>query len=96
MVKGTFQIKDIVDDFITGLRGKNIKVNRLILYGSHVNGRPGPQSDIDIAVISSSFDNKSLLKRQELLGEVIFLLKEPIEAIGYSYEQFQPAKAKIS
>ena len=45
-------------------------------------------SDIDTAIISSSFNNKSLLKRQELLGEAIFGLGEPIEAIGYSYKEF--------
>ena len=44
---------------------------------------------MDIAVISESFNRKGLLKRQELLGEAIFSLQEPVEAIGYSYEEFR-------
>jgi predicted nucleotidyltransferase len=65
------------------------KVNRLILYDSYAEGIPKPYSDIDIAVISTSFNNKGLLKRQELLGEAIFPLGEPIEALGYSYKEFK-------
>ncbi len=29
-----------------------------------------------------------MLKRQELLGEAIFGLGEPVEVIGYSYKEF--------
>jgi predicted nucleotidyltransferase len=88
MVKKQSQIKRVVDDLVESLKRKGIKVNRLILYGSYANGRPSPDSDIDVAVISSSFNNKNLLKRQELLGEAIFGLNEPVEAIGYSYNEF--------
>jgi predicted nucleotidyltransferase len=61
----------------------------LILYGSHAQGKARPESDIDLAVISETFNRIGLLKRQELLGEAIFGLKEPIEAIGYSYNEFK-------
>ncbi|MFH1678527.1 MAG: nucleotidyltransferase domain-containing protein, partial [Candidatus Omnitrophota bacterium] len=65
----------------------------LILYGSYARGVPMTHSDIDIAVISPSFNNKSLLKRQELLGEAIFPLGEPIEALGYSCKEFNNVPA---
>ena len=89
MVKSPDQIKNIIENLVDSLEAKGIRVNRLILYGSYANGIPKPYSDIDIAVISSSFNNKSLLKRQELLGEAIFPLGEPIEALGYSYKEFR-------
>ncbi len=92
MVKNKSQVNIIITKLITSLKRKNVKVNKLILYGSYANGKPRPDSDIDVAVISSSFNNKNILKRQELLGEAIFALGEPIEAIGYSYKEF----AKIS
>ena len=88
MVKKQSQVKNIIRNVITGLKRKGIKVNKLILYGSYANGKPRSDSDIDIAIISSTFNNKNLLKRQELLGEAIFGLGEPIEAIGYSYKEF--------
>lgn len=89
MVKSLSQIKQIADNLVIRLEKKGIKVNRVFLYGSYANGNPQPYSDIDIAVISSSFDNKSLIKRQELLAEVIYPLGEPIEAIGYGYQEFK-------
>ena len=89
MVKSTSQIKQIANNLVIHLEKKGIKVDRLLLYGSYANGNPLSYSDIDIAVISSSFDNKSLIKRQELLAEAIFPLDEPIEAIGYGYQEFK-------
>ena len=88
MVKKQSQIKRVINDLVESLKRKGIKVDRLILYGSYVNGKPRSDSDIDVAVISSSFNNKNLLKRQELLGEAIFGLNEPVEVIGYSYNEF--------
>lgn len=88
MVKKQSRIKRITMDLVASLKRKGIKVDRLILYGSYANGKHKSDSDIDVAVVSSSFDNKNMLKRQELLGEAIFGLGEPVEAIGYSYKEF--------
>ena len=89
MVKSASQIGRIIDALAAGLKAKGIKIDRLILFGSHANGNAHPYSDIDIAVISPTFNTINLLKRQELLGEVIFPLQEPIEAIGYSTKEFR-------
>lgn len=88
MVKNKSQINKIIRNLVAILKRKGVRVNKLILYGSYANGNPNPDSDIDIAVISSSFDSKNLLERQELLGEAIFGIGEPVEAIGYSYKEF--------
>lgn len=84
MVKKRDRIKKIIPLLIKNLESKGIKVSRLILYGSYARGNPKRYSDIDIAVISPSFSGKGILKRQELLGEAIFSLNEPIEALGYT------------
>lgn len=89
MVKSPGEIKNIIKNLVASIKAKGIKVNRLILYGSYAEGSAKPYSDIDIAVISPSFNNIGLLKRQELLGEAIFPLGEPIEALGYSYKEFK-------
>ena len=89
MVKNSREVRRIVNSLVSDLGKRGIKVNRLILYGSYAQGKARPGSDIDVAVISETFNRTGLLKRQELLGEAIFGLKEPIEAIGYSYKEFQ-------
>ena len=88
MDKNKSRINKVIRNLVINLKRKGVKVDRLILYGSYANGRPRPDSDIDIAVVSSTFNNKNILKRQELLGEAIFGLGEPVEAIGYSYKEF--------
>lgn len=98
MVKSPGEIKNIIKNLVASLQARGVRVNRLILYGSYAEGTPNPHSDIDIAVISSSFNEKGLLKRQELLGEAIFPMGEPIEALGYSYKEFKrpPALSFLS
>lgn len=89
MVKSEYKIKNILKKLVNGLESNGIEVSKLILYGSYAHGNPKAYSDIDIAVISRSFSGKSILKRQELLGEAIFSLKEPIEALGYTPQECQ-------
>ena len=89
MAKSPDQIKKVVKKVVGALKSRGVKIDKLILYGSQARGKPGPDSDIDLAVISRSFNKKGLLKRQELLGEAIFGLKEPVELIGYSYKEYE-------
>jgi predicted nucleotidyltransferase len=87
MAKKKDNIKRITNQLIINLEASGIDVFRLILYGSYAHGNPKAYSDIDIAVISPSFNGKTILKRQELLGEAIFPLGEPIEALGYTPQE---------
>ncbi len=89
MVKRKRKINKILNQLVNSLEAKGIKVYQLILYGSFASGKAKPYSDIDIAVISPTFNGKGILKRQELLGEAIFPLGEPIEALGYSPQEYK-------
>ena len=93
MVTQTNNLKKIIKKFLVKLEEKGIQVHRIYLYGSYANGHPSGFSDIDLAVISPSFNKKNVVKRQELLGEIIYSIGEPIEAIGYSLQEFQKAPA---
>lgn len=44
----------IIEQFKKALESSNIKVEQLILYGSHATGTAREDSDIDIVVISPS------------------------------------------
>ncbi len=89
MVKTKPKINAIAKRLVNRLKEKNINVQRLILFGSYAAGDAKAHSDIDIAVISASFEGKGILKRQELLGEAIYPLQEPIEAIGYTAREYK-------
>ena len=87
MVKINNKIDKILNQLIKTLEENGIKVHQVILYGSFARGNAGRYSDIDVAVISPDFQGKGILRRQELLGEAIFSLGEPIEALGYSPQE---------
>lgn len=87
MAKRGHKIRKILNKLVNSLEKKGIEVERLILFGSFASGNAKAYSDIDIAVVSPSFRGKGILKRQELLGEAIFPLGEPIEALGYSPQE---------
>lgn len=89
MAKTNTKINRLIDRLVNQLENRNIRVQRLILFGSYATGNAKLYSDIDIAVISPSFEGKDILLRQELLGEAIYPLREPIEAIGYSLKEFK-------
>jgi len=89
---GKAKVKKLAKQLVSRLKDLDINVNRIILFGSHASGRARPYSDIDIAVVSSSFEGKGLLRRQELLGEAIYPLQEPIEALGYTLREYRNVK----
>jgi len=89
MVKDSSKVKKIADLFVKELKKYSLRVSYLILYGSYANGKPRKDSDIDLAVISPDFPSKSIVKKQEFLGDAIFNIKEPIEPIGYTLDEYR-------
>ena len=92
MAKTNSRINKLTKHLVAQLENKNIRVRRLILFGSYATGKAKQHSDIDIAVISPFFKNKGILKRQELLGEAIYPLQEPIEALGFTPYEYANVK----
>lgn len=78
----------IIKDYRHILEGMGIKVKKMILYGSYALGSPGEHSDIDLVVISDDFKKLDLWERLTLLGQAGAMLKKPVEALGYTEEEF--------
>ena len=66
MRKAGSQVKEIVNQYIETLRQHGIKVERIILYGSFAQGNPREDSDIDLVVVSESFQKMDLRERLEV------------------------------
>ncbi|MEK7849606.1 MAG: nucleotidyltransferase domain-containing protein [Candidatus Omnitrophota bacterium] len=84
----TNKINKLTGSIVESLKRHGIPVKYLILYGSYAHGTQKHDSDIDLAVVSSVFTGKSIVKRQELLGEALYDLGEPVEALGYSPQEY--------
>lgn len=84
------KITKTLKEFKSALEAEGIKVKRIILFGSYVRGRARRESDIDVAIISENFKGMNLLRRLETIGLALAKARimEPIEAIGYTEEEF--------
>ncbi len=82
MVKKRRKIKGIITHFTRRLGELGVEVSQIILYGSYAKGKPKEYSDIDIAVISPTFEKLDIFKRQEILSIAHHGFDEPIEPIG--------------
>ena len=89
MVKSISEIKKIIKDYSYELKQQNIRITKIILYGSYAKGHPKPYSDIDLVIISPDLARFSPLKRQEFLAELTMNIDAPLEVIGYTPEEFK-------
>ena len=58
--------KKVVQFLCDCLKENGLKLNKVILFGSHARGFSTAESDIDIVIVSEEFRNKNIFKRAEL------------------------------
>jgi len=79
----TKSIREFID-----LLERGIKVEAVILYGSHAAGRAAPDSDIDIAVVSPDFEGMGLFRRQEMIADLTVDRPDYLSPIGYPASEY--------
>ena len=79
----------IVERFRIILEKNNIKINKIILYGSFANNTNNNDSDIDLIVISDDFDSFNYWERIDLLSNAIYKIFEPIEAFSFTTNEWK-------
>ena len=95
MRKAGLQVQEIIKQYKESLRECGVKVEHFILYGSFAQGNPREYSDIDLVVVSESFQKMDLRERLEVLGVGAAKIMKPIEARGYTSKEIELAP-KIS
>jgi predicted nucleotidyltransferase len=75
------------------LSENGIKVNDIALFGSHLDGIPNDDSDIDFIVISESFINKDLFERVKMIRgvdlKVIQKFDVPLDILLKTPQEFE-------
>lgn len=84
-----------VRQFKQALESIDIRIEQLILYGSHADGTAREDSDIDLVVISPSFSDKNYWQRIDILTEAIYKVFAPIEASAFTPEEWKAEKSLI-
>ena len=63
-------IREIILDYIAEVQDAGINVACVLLFGSHARGEGGPDSDIDILVVSPEFESPDAEQKINLLWEL--------------------------
>lgn len=86
---------EAIRKFKKALERKNIKVDKIILFGSYAKGTQRDGSDIDVAVISNDFQGRNYWERIDILTDAIYEVFEPIEAVPFTPEEWERGDRRI-
>jgi predicted nucleotidyltransferase len=87
MDKGS--VLKIIHHFKDLLEQKEVKVDKIILFGSFARGNYNEISDIDLIVISDDFGTMNYWERIDFLAEAIYEIFEPIEALSFTTSEWE-------
>ncbi len=79
------EIRDPIQRYVKALKEEHgVRVQQVLLYGSHATNTAHEDSDIDVIIVSEDFSNKNLLERLQVLGWARRNVPEPVQAYGFT------------
>ena len=82
------EVIEKIKEFVKELRHHNIRVVKVILYGSRVSGKVHEYSDIDVAIVSPDF-GKDRYKEGAKLFEIASEIDTRIEPVPVSINAYE-------
>ena len=82
--------------FRRALQEQGIRAERIVLFGSYADGTWHDGSDIDVVVISPDFAGKDPWQRIRILGDAVYDVFEPIEAVAMTPEEWEAGSSLIA
>jgi len=78
-----------IQNYLNIVRQADIRVSRVILFGSHARGNARPDSDIDVLVIAPEFDGPYNKRLVDLLWELRARTDSRIEPVPVGERQWK-------
>ncbi len=75
--------------------GKDIMIERMILFGSRAEGKAKKDSDIDLLIVSPQFRKLDFFKRGAKMYDY-WDLKYPVDFLCYTPEEFKELSKQIT
>ena len=82
------EVRRIVNSFVRNLIKEEIKVEKVLLYGSYASGLFHENSDVDIAIVSSDF-GKNKFEEGKLLLRIAWRIDPRLNPIPVSTKAFE-------
>ncbi|KKQ02973.1 MAG: hypothetical protein US18_C0038G0002 [Parcubacteria group bacterium GW2011_GWB1_36_5] len=81
------KVRNIVKEYVSELKN-DIDIDRVIVFGSQVNGKASSASDIDVAIVSDFFDSNKY--NYSYLFQKLWKVKNSnIDPVGYSPRDYR-------
>ncbi len=87
MVTSATELNQAIREFAVLLE-KGIRIEAIVLFGSHAKGEARDDSDIDVAVISPDFEGMTTQQRQNRISELSVRRPWDISPLGYPSSQY--------
>lgn len=82
-------VVNVVQKYLQSLQGVGLAVRFGVIFGSRATGKAGPWSDIDLLVVSPSFDSPRNRQDMNLLWRQAARIDSRIEPIACGEQQWQ-------
>ncbi len=82
------RLDKIVKGFVSRLKSE-IAVEEVILFGSYAHGSAREYSDIDLAIISDSFQDKTRIENMQYLSRIAAEYNSLVEALPFTAEEYR-------
>lgn len=89
-------VLDALAHFREALASQGVSAPRLVLFGSHARGKAREDSDIDVVVVSDTFDGKSHWERIAVLSKAICASHVLIEAVAMTRDEWEHGESLIA
>ncbi len=74
---------------------KDFPDEKIIFFGSRAVGRAGPDSDVDLIIVSEKFRELNFIKRAARMYDY-WNLNYPVDFLCYTPDEFKALKSRIS
>lgn len=78
----------IIQRFADAIVKKGITIDKVVLYGSYAKGKEGPDSDIDVAIVSKDF-GKDRTEEGMMLFQIAGSVDVRFEPVPLSLESYE-------
>ena len=79
----------------TKLIGKDIPISGVYIFGSHAKGTATAKSDIDVAIVSTSFGKNPHEEGKWLQRKLWGVSKANLDVVGYNPKQFKIGQSPL-
>jgi predicted nucleotidyltransferase len=94
MVQAAYDFVKLATEIASLLKAEGIVAQEILLYGSQARGGAGPDSDIDVVIISKDLQKYQSLNRLEVLSRIAWKCDAPLEIIGYTPDEVKDKAGK--